>query len=531
MSLSHPTGGDSTASSSARAERVDFELSQLEHRLLHEGEPAEMPIAIEYHRSARAAGRYRRAQACLKQVCGCNPKNRRLRFLLIDILLHSGENAAAMSEIETAMVEFGVDDGFLGAALSVRAKLGLYATGRRPSVSLCMIVRDETEHLAACLCSIKPAVDEIVVVDTGSTDASKEIARAFGARVIEHPWGDNFSEVRNRSLAGATGDLILVLDADEVISPRDHDRLRALASAGAASRQAYTIRTRNYCDQFNTVGFRPNRGEYTEEKGAGWFPSDKVRLFPNDHRIRFRYPVHEMVEPALSELGIRTSRCDIPVHHYGKLGCERTAVKTRLYRSIGHRKLSAAPEDPAALRESAIQAGQLGSHADALALWQRFICLQGDQAEAFVNMAGAYYNLRRYPEAAASAERAMALDPSFKEARFNAALALLMLGRADLAISLLQPLVDDGSDYPAARFLLAACQACAGADSLFADGLRALSSGATADCLPNSVADTAERLLSGGQRAYASALLRSALRHNCTSPVIVALLDHCRAAA
>src|ERR1700749_3060760 len=84
-----------------------------------------------------------------------------------------------------------------------------------PRISAAMIVRDEEAVLEECLRSIRDEVDEIVITDTGSTDRSREIAAAFGARVLERPWDDDFSAARNHSLEAATGDFILYIDADE----------------------------------------------------------------------------------------------------------------------------------------------------------------------------------------------------------------------------------------------------------------------------------------------------------------------------
>lgn len=531
-SFERPSGaetGKQLSGESGAGGRQRGPFASLEREILRSKDP--IPAALAYHTATLKAGCFERAAAVLADALKRNPHSRRLHFLLIDLLLRQEKRLEAMDAIEAAMAGFGVDDGMLAAALSVRAKLGPHATRRRPGVSLCMIVRDEAEHLARCLHSAKPVVDEIIIVDTGSIDCSKEIARAFGAKVIEQAWENDFSKARNRALAEATQDRILVLDGDEVISPKDYDNFKNLLQADPGAPVAYTLQTRNYSDRLNTVGFRLNGGDYAEEAGAGWFPSDKVRLFPNDPRLRFHYPVHEVVEPALKGLKIPTRRCDIPVHHYGKLAEKRTAAKTRVYHAMGRRKLSAAQTDPAALREAAIQASHLGHHEEALELWQRFVQAQHDSAEAFVNLASAFFNLRRYSEAAASAEKAMALDPSLKEAHFNAALAYLILGRAERAVAILAPVVKRMPDYPPAAFILAACHACTGSETLFRESLRRLSSTALGTCLPISIADVAERLLAAGQRDYAAILLQSAVRHNCTSPEIDALIKHCRTAA
>ncbi len=90
-----------------------------------------------------------------------------------------------------------------------------------PALSVCMIVRDEEAVLERCLRSVKAVADEIIMVDTGSKDRSMEIACGYGANVYEHPWRDNFSLHRNQSLEYATGDWILVIDADEELLFRD----------------------------------------------------------------------------------------------------------------------------------------------------------------------------------------------------------------------------------------------------------------------------------------------------------------------
>ncbi len=82
-------------------------------------------------------------------------------------------------------------------------------------VSLCMIAKDEQEHISGCLESVRGLVDEIIVVDTGSADRTKETARSCGAKVFSFPWTGNFAEARNESLRHATGDWIIFLDADE----------------------------------------------------------------------------------------------------------------------------------------------------------------------------------------------------------------------------------------------------------------------------------------------------------------------------
>jgi glycosyltransferase involved in cell wall biosynthesis len=100
--------------------------------------------------------------------------------------------------------------------------------GERARVSLTMIVRDEETNLANCLASVRGVFDEIIIVDTGSTDRTVEIARSFDARVFEFAWVDSFSAARNEALSHATGDYAFWLDADDVVEPREREKLVAL---------------------------------------------------------------------------------------------------------------------------------------------------------------------------------------------------------------------------------------------------------------------------------------------------------------
>ena len=95
-------------------------------------------------------------------------------------------------------------------------------------MSLTMIVRDEEKNLSSCLESVRGVFDEIIVVDTGSKDRTIEIARSFGASVFAFEWIDSFAAARNEALSHAKGDYAFWLDADDVVEPRELEKLRAL---------------------------------------------------------------------------------------------------------------------------------------------------------------------------------------------------------------------------------------------------------------------------------------------------------------
>jgi len=96
-----------------------------------------------------------------------------------------------------------------------------------PRLSLTLIARNEEDFLGDCLDSVRDLADEMVVVDTGSDDRTRDVAREHGARVFEFPWNESFAEARNAALSHATGDAVLQLDADERLQPETHDAVRS----------------------------------------------------------------------------------------------------------------------------------------------------------------------------------------------------------------------------------------------------------------------------------------------------------------
>src|SRR6266851_2612609 len=106
-----------------------------------------------------------------------------------------------------------------------------------------MIVRDEENNIPHALESARGLFDEIIVVDTGSTDRTIEIARSFGARVFDFVWVDHFAAARNAALARATGDYAFWLDADDLVDPPERKKLTALFDRLKASDQtAFVVR-------------------------------------------------------------------------------------------------------------------------------------------------------------------------------------------------------------------------------------------------------------------------------------------------
>lgn len=149
------------------------------------------------------------------------------------------------------------------------------------TISLCMIVKNEEEVLARCLDSVRSLVDEIVIVDTGSTDRTREIAARYTDRLYSFPWNDDFAAARNFSLSKATMEYCMWLDADDVLFPCDQIAFRALKSR-------LTFDTDVVMLKYHT-GF--------DEDGSPTFSYYRERILKNSPDYRFTGAVHEVVPP------------------------------------------------------------------------------------------------------------------------------------------------------------------------------------------------------------------------------------------
>lgn len=167
-------------------------------------------------------------------------------------------------------------------------------------VSACLIVKNEVDHIERCMSSLKGRVDEIVVVDTGSTDKTVEIAQSYGANVFHFDWVDDFSKARNFSMDQATGDWILIIDADEELRLSNGNQLRDFVNPEA---DALSMR------MINLLGNKLN-------------PSDQsvitlIRLFKNTPQNRYQGKIHEQV--LFSGREVTINQIPVEIVHYGYL--------------------------------------------------------------------------------------------------------------------------------------------------------------------------------------------------------------------
>ncbi len=169
----------------------------------------------------------------------------------------------------------------------------------QPLLSLCMIVKNEADNLPRCLSSAKPYVDEIIVVDTGSADESVAISYQFGAQVSYFAWCDDFAAARNASLALATGEWILVLDADEELVVEIQDLRQQLQSSLVREYSLPLV----------------NQHQGGESRTGGLL----IRLFRNLPGVQYAGRFHEQVTYTQPTPGFDRSQqlADVKIFHYG----------------------------------------------------------------------------------------------------------------------------------------------------------------------------------------------------------------------
>jgi glycosyltransferase involved in cell wall biosynthesis len=180
-----------------------------------------------------------------------------------------------------------------------------------------MIVKNEEKYLPLCLNSIKDIVDEIIIVDTGSTDKTVNIANEFGARVYFYQWTNNFSEARNESLKYATKDWILIMDGDDEFCNEDYAKFKELLNSSLDENKIYFFETLNYSgttiDDYNiSVNLNP-------------------RLFRNNHGFHYEGAIHNQL--VNSEFMVQDISYPIRIYHYGYLE-DTMASKNKRARNI-----------------------------------------------------------------------------------------------------------------------------------------------------------------------------------------------------
>jgi tetratricopeptide (TPR) repeat protein len=310
-------------------------------------------------------------------------------------------------------------------------------------ISLCMIVKDEERFLEACLRSVAKHVDEICIVDTGSTDRTVEIAASFGARVLHRPWRDDFAWARNEAITMATKRWILVLDADEELDSASHDALRAVRSASAGVCGLW-IRCQNLSDDY---------------KGTGVSSHALVRFFPNSPRIRYVSAIHEFITLDGKTTGLDARVSPLSITHHGYLS-EIVTLRKKSERNLALVKTATEndPNEPFNWYNLGTTSVLCSQPDAAIVAFERMRVMVGDAHRGFVpnalaQLADLYIDCGDYERAIDLANEALTKAPNFANAHFALGRALAKAQRYPEARAAFEAAIAD-APHAARQFIV-----------------------------------------------------------------------------
>ena len=322
------------------------------------------------------------------------------------------------------------------------------------SISLCMIVKNEEQYIEQCLNSVKDLVDEFIIVDTGSEDKTIDIIKKLNLnnlKIIDYKWENDFSKARNISLKNTAKDWILVMDADETISKKDHGQIRELIKK---ENTAYFLIQRNYTNNASVLGWVSGKDDLYEESRnfSGWLPNPIIRLFQNKKEIYFVDPVHEHVGESIKKMNGKVEHTNIPIHHFYQLKKKNERKKKgKMYLEIGEKKLG---KDPKFFYEIGVQHQDLGEFEKATEYFKKAIKIDPKYIKAYVNLGANLINLNKIEYAKKVLIAAQKIEQNNAEIYNNLGIVFSKKGEYEAAGLLFRKAIELKQDYANAYFNL-----------------------------------------------------------------------------
>jgi glycosyltransferase involved in cell wall biosynthesis len=303
---------------------------------------------------------------------------------------------------------------------------------RPDALSVCMIVKNEAATLGRCLKSVQACADEIIVVDTGSTDDTAAIAASFGARVIRSDWRDDFSYSRNISIRQAACAWILWVDADDVLSAEAIPIVNNLKKKKPDRVFGFVVRN--------------------EKPGATGAEFLQARMFPNRPDIVFENRIHEQMMPSALRLGMSLVETAVIVAHHGYADAERVRQKAQRNVRLLLSQWDEARPDPVMAIELADSYFTLEEFTDAKQWYARLLSMPAGNrtmselaSQACLGMGNILSKEEKYGEAIRLFERALEACPDRPDVLFSLAVAHDCGGDRAAAAASLRKVLSGGS--------------------------------------------------------------------------------------
>lgn len=306
---------------------------------------------------------------------------------------------------------------------------------RGASVTLCMIVRNEGHQLADCLGPVAELFDEIIIVDTGSTDDTREVARQYTPHVFDFPWCDDFSAARNESLRHATSEWIFWLDADDRMSPDNVTKLRDVF-AGLINQPAVYMME---------IVCRSQSSNELERLVT------HARLFRRHPALSWRRRIHERLHPWPAALGYEVRFSDIRIDHVGY--CDKVLLHRKQNRNLRLLRMDYAvnPDDSETLLELGVAYMCRGSVSQSRRCFEKFMAVAPrycvEQHRVFVSLTQLAMQEGNFREAVEVASRGMMLFAGDEHLPYLHAEALYELGEYSAARTVLERVITSPAHF------------------------------------------------------------------------------------
>ena len=361
--------------------------------------------------------------------------------------------------IRAKVAESGYCDGLECQRKPLSSRTSRFKSGpwrltssKMTTLSLCIITKNEEKYLEQCINSVKSIVDEIIVVDTDSTDGTLGISEKLNAKVYNFEWQDSFSAAKNEAVSHATKDWILVLDADEVIEQADLKKIKS-AIENPDGNAAFSLEQRSYINK-PFEGAEKNNSGFEPVKNYPFYVSHHlVRLFKNKIGLEFRHRVHELLEDSIMEKNLKFSRLDAALHHFGPLKSEsKIREKSELYKKLIFKQLEDSPGSARYNYQAARMFLGEGNFASALKYFENTAKIEPNYRLVFSEIAKIYLELKDLNRAVEYFKKSIKQKPDDISACNNLAVAYMMMGRFEDAKKLLEEQLKKNPDNNALRF-------------------------------------------------------------------------------